>query len=133
MDETVTDEELMAFADGMLEPGRTAELQTAIAKDHALAARVAMFRDSAACWPIAQAQPADVPDDLIARVRELSALSQPAGEASGSVIDLSARRRARQVPFWQVPLAASIFLTAGFWARWRCGPAIRVKAVACRA
>lgn len=108
MNDAVTDEELMAFADGALPPNRAAAVQKAIDADPALAQRAQMFRGSADLLAgLGQALPADVPDALIARVHELAA-APPA-----PVTDLAAHRAARRVPLWQVPLAASIFLAIG--------------------
>lgn len=107
MNDAVTDEDLMAFADGALPPDRAAAVQKAVDADPDLAARAGMFRDSAALLAdLGQALPSDVPDSVIARVHELA--SQPA-----PVVDLAAHRAARRVPFWQVPLAASICLAIG--------------------
>ncbi|MFV0335579.1 MAG: anti-sigma factor family protein [Tropicimonas sp.] len=109
MNGTLTDEELMAFADGMLDPERAEAVREAVARDPALAERVEMFRASAALLgEFGQAQEADVPDAILERVREL-ATTEPAGE----VITLASRRAARAVPLWQLPLAASIFLAVG--------------------
>lgn len=117
MNDAVTDEELMAFADGALAPDRAATVQKAVDADPALAARAQMFRDSAALLAdLGQALPSDVPDTVIARVHELAAAAAPvaaAPVAAPPIVDLAAHRAARRVPFWQVPLAASICLAIG--------------------
>lgn len=121
MHDAVTDEQLMAFADGVLDPDRAAAVQAAIDADPELARRAAMFRDSAALLAgLGQALPSDVPDRVAARARELAAETR----APAPVADLATHRAraeaapnaARRVPLWQVPLAASIFLAIGITA-----------------
>lgn len=109
MNDVMTDEELMAFADGALAPDRARAVQRAIDADPGLARRVAMFRDtSALLGDFGAAQPSDIPETVLARIQELSA-----GTGAAQVVDLAGHRKARRVPFWQLPLAASIFLALG--------------------
>lgn len=115
-----TEEELMAFADGMLDPARAAEVERAVAADPALAAEVALFRETAALLAdFGQAQPTTIPEAILAMAQGPAPQTAPSDTMTGStvtgatVIDLAARRINRQVPFWQLPLAASIFLALG--------------------
>lgn len=105
----ITDELLMAYADGALSDEQTADVDAAIAHDPALMKRVELFQGTMMhLSALGRAQPADVPDGLEDRVRALGAQSEPT-----VVIDLAERRRQRQVPIWQLPLAASLFLAIG--------------------
>lgn len=105
----MTDEMLMAYADGQLDGEAAAEIAAAIGADPALAARVAAFVQSreavAAAFGALPAAPE--PDPIAARIRALAA------EASASnVVPL----KRRVVPIWQLPIAASIALAAGLTA-----------------
>ncbi|WP_289041241.1 hypothetical protein [uncultured Aliiroseovarius sp.] len=105
----ITDETLMAYADGMLPDDEAAKVDAAVANDPALAARVAMFGETATrLSDLSQAQKANVPAGLEDHIRALAAETAPE-----PVIDLAAHRKARQVPFWQIPVAASLFLAVG--------------------
>lgn len=109
MDKTITDDDLMAFADGALDPERAQAVQRAVDADPELARRVAMFRDTAAALgDLGAAQPADIPDTILTRIQQLSAETEAA-----KIVNIASFREARRVPFWQVPLAASIFLALG--------------------
>lgn len=124
----ITDERLMAYADGALPPDEAAAIDRMIAEDEALATRVAVFADSRALVKRALDPAPQVPDQLAARVRAMAeadaaARQAPAGAAtSAKVINLAARRRS--VPFWQLPLAASVALAVGLAGGWlgRPGP-----------
>lgn len=115
----INDERLMAYADGVLPPDEAAEVERAIAEDEDLAAKVAVFADSRAMVKRALGAAPPVPDKLAASIRALAEADAakrkpPAGSAK--VIDLAARRRT--VPFWQLPLAASVALAVGAFGGW---------------
>lgn len=124
----IDDERLMAYADGALPPEEAAEVERLIAEDAGLAARVALFSDSRAVVKRALGAPPPVSDSLVASVRALAdadAARRQAPGASAQVIDLAARRRT--VPFWQLPLAASVAMAVGVVGGWigkpeRAGP-----------
>jgi anti-sigma factor RsiW len=108
---TYSDETLMAHADGELSPDTAARLAADIARDPALAARVAAF--AASRQAVADAFPLDpVPDALTARIRALAAASRApeAAPPPSNVVSLADRRR---VPLWQLPAAAAVALTLG--------------------
>ncbi|TRW98401.1 hypothetical protein FNJ84_06395 [Paracoccus sp. M683] len=137
-DSPPSDEILMAYADGMLDPAEAARVEAALARDPDLLRRVEAFRETGRrLKALAQAQDDSVPDTLIARVRELAAQAGDAAPAEAApIIDLAAHRQAqdrlsrddagpaaaRRVPIWQLPLAASIFLALGLWAGVSFGP-----------
>lgn len=109
-DSEMTDERLMAYADGMLSDAEAAEVEAAVGREPLLAARVLMFRETAArLADLSTALKADVPAGLEDRVRALAAETN----TPDPVVDLSAKRKARQVPLWQLPLAACLFLGIG--------------------
>lgn len=105
----ITDEMLMAYADGALSDDQIADVDVAIARDPALMKRVDMFRGTMThLAALGRAQSGDLPDFIEDRIRALAAQSEPT-----TIVDLAERRRQRQVPLWQVPLAASLFLAIG--------------------
>jgi hypothetical protein len=108
----LSDETLMAFADGELDPAEVAAVAMAVQADPALAAKVAVFRQSRAAVAQAFAGPAAAapdPDPIAERIRSLAA-GRAAPPAPDNVVALPSRR---QVPFWQVPLAAAVMLAVG--------------------
>ncbi|MCU0905253.1 MAG: hypothetical protein MUE83_15500 [Tabrizicola sp.] len=116
---TINDERLMAYADGVLPPDEATEVERAIAEDEELAAKVAVFADSRAMVKRALGAAPPVPDRLAASIRamaEADAAKRQAPAGSAEVIDLAARRRT--VPFWQLPLAASVALAVGVFGGW---------------
>jgi anti-sigma factor RsiW len=120
---TIDDETLMAYADGQLAPEKAATVEKAMAEDEAIAKRVAMFTQSRMSVREAFGQAPPVPDALTARIRAMAEADarQRAGEgAPTNVVSLSARRRT--VPFWQLPIAASIALAVGFLGGWNGAP-----------
>lgn len=127
-DALLTDEQLMAYADGQFPADQVRQVEAAMARDPQVAARVKAFQATAQrLAALAAAQDATVPDALIARVRELAAAQGAAqiGARPADPVDLAAHRQARQVqvqtqaqatprrPSWQIPLAASIALAIG--------------------
>lgn len=115
----IDDERLMAYADGALPPNEAAEVERMIAADAGLAAKVAAFSDSRALVKQALGVAPPVPDRLAATIRAMAeadaAKRQAPGEAA-QVIDLASRRRT--VPFWQLPIAASVAMTVGILGGW---------------
>ncbi len=118
---TITDEKLMAYADGELNAAEAAEVERAMAEDEALALRVTLFAGSRkAVREAAMATPLAVPEALAEKVRALGA-AHAAGRAAAEkapdkIVDLSARRR--PAGSWQLPLAASIALAIGAIGGW---------------
>ncbi|WP_103257891.1 anti-sigma factor family protein [Tabrizicola aquatica] len=114
----IDDERLMAYADGALAPEDAAEVERMIAADAGLAAKVAAFSDSRALVKQALGVAPPVPDRLAATIRamaEADARRQAPG-GTAQVIDLASRRRT--VPFWQLPIAASVALAVGILGGW---------------
>lgn len=119
----MTDEMLMAYADGQLSAAEAAEVERAIAADESLAEKVAIFADSRSAVRRAYAVPPQVPTALAARVQamaEADAAQRRDNSTASNVVDLAARRR--QVPFWQLPVAASIALVIGAGSAWLLRP-----------
>jgi anti-sigma factor RsiW len=120
---TMDDERLMAYADGALSLAEAAEVEQAIAGDAGIAAKVAMFKASRVMARQAFGAAPPVPDALAARVAAMAAADaarRAAPAPRGDVIDLAARRR--QVPVWQLPIAASIALAVGLFGGWIAKP-----------
>ncbi|MFN4202817.1 MAG: anti-sigma factor family protein [Tabrizicola sp.] len=115
----IDDERLMAYADGALPPDEAAEIERLIAADEELAAKVAVFADSRALVKRALGAAPPVPDSLADTIRAMAAADaarRQAPSGSAQVIDLAARRRT--VPFWQLPLAASVAMAVGVLGGW---------------
>ena len=119
----VTDEDLMAFADGVLGEAAAAEIAALAAKDPVVAAKIEAFRQSRAT--LAGAFDAvlteAVPDRFLASIDHYL----PA-QATAEVISLDARRKPKAAarfawPDWrQAAAAAMIAVTAGgvgYWAK----------------
>jgi hypothetical protein len=120
---TIDDETLMAYADGQLAAEEVARVERAMAEDEAIAERVAMFTQSRMSVREAFGAPPPVPDALAARIRamaEADAQQRAGNGAPTNVVDLASRRRS--VPFWQLPIAASIALGVGFLGGWIGAP-----------
>lgn len=113
----MTDERLMAFADGMADPEESAIIETAIAEDADLAQRVAMFRQTAArLSDLAAAKTPVVPSEIEMRLRALA--SQSEADVPPPVVDLAQHREKRSLfrggsGWHQLPLAASLFIAIG--------------------
>lgn len=105
----IDDERLMAFADGELSPDEAAEMEQAMARSEEIAARVSALAESRALARRALGEAPPVPDALAARIRAMAEAA--AAPQTAQVIDLASRRRL--VPFWQLPVAASIALAVG--------------------
>ncbi|MGC9419611.1 MAG: zf-HC2 domain-containing protein, partial [Rhodovulum sp.] len=105
-----TDETLMAFADGELDPDQAARVEAAIAADSDLARRAALFADTGDVLArAAAARPeAPVPDALMARVHETLAAAR-AEDSGDNVVPL--RRPA--LPIRPMAIAASLALGIG--------------------
>lgn len=100
----ITDETLMAFADGELADPEASELARRIAADPDLAARVAIFRQTRDVFAKMPADP--VPDALADRIRAMAAPPAPS-----NVVPMR-----RRVPLWQLPAAAAVALAVGLGA-----------------
>lgn len=97
----ISDEHLMAYADGELEPEEARNVAARIAADPALADRLRLF--TASREAVAGLAAPSVPDAVAARVR---AMSQAA--AAPNVVPLTPRRIG-----WRLPAAASVALAVG--------------------
>lgn len=107
------DETLMALADGEITGAQAERLHRTIAADVALAARYAMFVETAkkVREAVRQDPRAAVSDDLVARIRALGATSAGVGVPQSA--DIVPFRRAA-IPQWQpMALAASLALAVG--------------------
>ena len=123
-EEIFSDEMLMRFADGELDPATAARIEQAMETDDGLVARVAAFIETRA-----QAQAAlkplldePVPEKLVAAVEQMIEAKR-AGERPGTaqVLPFEGRRAAtRPSPRWMLPIAASVAAVigglAGYWA-----------------
>ncbi len=125
-----SDETLMAFADGALEPEEMARIADYIETDAEARATVEAFRRSRELLSGAYdaALLAPVPDRLMEAIMAGSAPDVPAaGGAPGKVVDLASRRSARQderpaVTGWRpVAMAASVAVLAGVAIGWLAG------------
>jgi hypothetical protein len=113
----LSDEILMAYADGELGPSETREVAAAVAADPALAARVKVFTQSrkavAEAFAVKASRP--TPDPIAERIRELAAeTASPQSTERAAEEKVIAFPQRRRVPFWQLPIAASIALLAGY-------------------
>ncbi|MCU0902542.1 MAG: zf-HC2 domain-containing protein [Tabrizicola sp.] len=114
----ITDELLMAYADGELDAAEMAEVERAMAEDESLAERVAIFADTRRAVKDAYPAPAPVSADLAARVRAMTEAAE-ARPATAAVIDLAARRK--PAPVWSLAMAASLALAVGLAGGWYVG------------
>lgn len=115
-DTQISDERLMAFADGQSDPEEAAIIEAAITGDPALAKRVDMFRETAArLSALAKATTPTVSAEAEARIRSLADAS--AEEAGPTALEFTPRQReVTKTPrrdWYQLPLAASLFLAIG--------------------
>ncbi|MGE0241070.1 MAG: anti-sigma factor, partial [Parvibaculaceae bacterium] len=123
MSEEFTDEELMAYADGELEPARAVRLAALLPGRPDLADRVGLFARTRgmAAQSVRTHLDAPVPAKLTASVEDM--IRQAAGRNSAEdVTPLNPRQRpARFAPFgsWAAPLAACLLAlvagVAGYW------------------
>jgi len=113
----ITDETLVAYADGQLDGEEALAVERAIAGDAGLAAKLAMMVAARRAVRQAYASPAPVAAALDARVRALVAEDQARRQPrTATVIELASRRRV--APFWQVPAAAMLALAVGAGSVW---------------
>lgn len=118
---TISDEDLMAYADGQAEAAMTLRIDAALPTDDGLAARLAVFVESrpavhAALGPRLRDP---LPEALVASVREMAARSDAAVFAqagAATVIFLVDRRRLRPALLVPGALAATVLLGLGFGA-----------------
>jgi hypothetical protein len=114
----ITDETLMALADGQLEPAEAARVRDSLRRDLQLAARFASFAETRALLSEESRTAADaMPGHLVRTARRLGdALTKADREAEPNVVSLDAaatRGTRRPDRFWAMALAASIALIAG--------------------
>ncbi len=115
----ITDEMLMAYADGELDAAEMAIVERALATDEGMAERVALFADTRRAVKDAfTAAETPAPADLVAKVRALAAASHTA-TVPPQVIDLASRRKV--APVWSMAMAASIALAVGLAGGWYAG------------
>lgn len=110
---TYDDLTLMAHADGELDSATMHEIEEAAARDPALAARIAAFRDSRRAVQAAFARPEPVPAALDAQVAALIAAARAEAAGATNVTALRPRRAVRLMPLWQGAIAASLMLAVG--------------------
>ena len=103
----VSDEMLMALADGEMEDADAMALRARIARDSALAARYAVFADTREALRDAFVQ-GPVPGRLVAAVHAVSAAQD---DAAPRVVEMRSRRLIRAV--WPMALAASLVVGVG--------------------
>jgi hypothetical protein len=114
----ITDETLMALADGELRPAEAARVREALRHDLQLAARFAAFAESRALLSEESSAGTDaIPEHLVLAARRLGdALAKADQAAEPNVVSLEAaatRRARRSDRFKAMALAASIALVAG--------------------
>jgi hypothetical protein len=114
----ITDETLMALADGELEPAEAARVRDALRRDLQLAARFASFAETRALLSGESSAGADaMPEHLVRTARRLGdALTKADRVAEPNVVSLEAaatRGARRPDRFKAMALAASIALIAG--------------------
>jgi anti-sigma factor RsiW len=122
-EETFSDEILMQFADGELDPDMVARIEQAMEIDDRLVTRVAMFIETRA-----QAQAAlkplldePVPEKLVAAVEQMIAARRAGEKAAASVLPFGGRTAGPPSKSqWLLPIAASLAAVlgalAGYWA-----------------
>ena len=121
---TLSDEDLVAFADDQLDEGRRAAVAAALDNNPDAAARVAELRATAALAREAFDAPMrePVPDRLLAAIGLIEAAQDKeadAAESGAEIVPLVPRRRPRSeaprgaVMRWALPLAASVALVIG--------------------
>lgn len=115
----VDDVMLMAYVDGEVDAETAREIETAIARDPALAVRARNFRDSGAFARAAFAESLHepVPDRLVSALGvTVAATPTPANDVTpNNVVPLRASRTRQSAP-WMAALAASIAVIAiGAW------------------
>jgi anti-sigma factor RsiW len=119
---TIDDETLMAYADGQLAADDAAMVERAMAEDEAIAERVAMFAESRFAVRSALGAAPPVPDALTARIRAMADADARQRESASPANVVSLATRRRTVPFWQLPIAASVALGVGFLGGWIGAP-----------
>lgn len=116
-----TDEILMAYADGELDPETARAVEAAAQVEHRLARRIALFRETGDALARASAarNDAPVPESVMSRVRETLAATRVHGEAGevepfGRAAPRPGQMRRRAWRAWQpAAIAASVALAAG--------------------
>ncbi len=114
-----TDEILMAYADGQLDPETTEQVAAAVARDQTIAARVAVFDATAQrLADLAQARPdVAIPEAILRQLREPPARDTDL-KAHQPTNVLPFLRKSRRVSLWQLSVAASVLLAIGALGGW---------------
>lgn len=104
------DETLMAFADGELDEANSLALEQALAKDEALAERLAVFLDSRRLVGDALKPLIDepVPGALLASVRKMAEDAQRQGTPQDNVVSFRPKHQQPTARRWLTPVAASL-------------------------
>jgi hypothetical protein len=118
----VTDEDLMAYADGEADAATQQWIDAALAEDDALAARLAVFLESREAVQAAFAPKLQepVPEKLLAAVQAMA--TKAAAPAPGNVVSLDAHRQGRRSMIVPGAMAAAIVLGLGFVIGQALGP-----------
>ncbi|MCR9212313.1 MAG: anti-sigma factor [Proteobacteria bacterium] len=117
-----SDETLMAFADGELDPETTEAVEQAIETDETIAQRVAEFMESRdmAKDAFAPLLEEPVPESLTSSVEEMIHEQTPDTTASDETVvaftPMAPKQHKKPAYSWQIPLAASITLIIGLGA-----------------
>jgi anti-sigma factor RsiW len=123
-EETFSDEILMRFADGELDPDMVARIEQAMEKDDRLVTRIAMFIETRAQAQVALKPLLDepVPEKLVAAVEQMIDARRAGEKAAAAVLPFGGGRIARPPSRsqWMLPIAASLAAVvgalAGYWA-----------------
>ncbi len=119
----ITDEMLMAYADGELSATDVIAVERALAEDELLATRLSLFIESRVAVKRAYNVAPAVPTDLEARVSAVAEADAAARKAAAQISNVvECTSRPRLVPFWQLPAAASIALAIGASSGWLASP-----------
>lgn len=108
--EEFDDETLMAFADGELDEATSERLETALAADDALAARLAIFLDTRrmvadALKPLINDE---VPPHLLESVGRMIASAEGGASSANNLVALKPQRKRQERPRWFMRIAAGL-------------------------
>lgn len=120
----LTDEDLMAYADGTLDGDDLARVERHLSTDAEARALVASFRQTAGlsrdafATPLSEPPPKALVDAILGHGSKTPVVeSGPVVPAGANVVDLASRRRTRPAgDRWRLPLAASLALLIGLGA-----------------
>ncbi|WP_299472521.1 hypothetical protein [uncultured Roseibium sp.] len=122
MDETnMTDEIIMAYADGQLSDADARKVEIAAEADETIRQKIRMFKETASQLKTAAAELPPIPDALAERISSMLGTDGAEPEAPGqdNVVRFARRNWIRQ---WPTAIAASITLVAGLAAGMAIGP-----------